>query len=153
AATVEVLVDAGVDFHARLTQGGAEVGAGRDFDFFFLFVQDRDLRHGYNILRRRRCESVAIVHTPPTIGMSEAAVRLAAIRDVHCTAKPLGWKGRDLVSKRVTGWMNVTMLGRGYRFRHATVVADALTRELKDRRFDHLIFTGDATALGFESEF
>jgi 3',5'-cyclic AMP phosphodiesterase CpdA len=86
--------------------------------------------------------------------MSEsAAVRLAHISDVHFTAKPLGWKGRDLVSKRVTGWMNVTMLGRGYRFRHATTVAAVLTGELKERSFDHLIFTGDATALGFESEF
>jgi 3',5'-cyclic AMP phosphodiesterase CpdA len=82
-----------------------------------------------------------------------AAVRLAHISDVHFTAKPLGWKGGDLVSKRVTGWMNVKMLGRGFRFRHATTVAAILVRELKERRFDHLIFSGDATALGFEAEF
>ena len=80
-------------------------------------------------------------------------VRLASISDVHFTAKPLGWKRRDLLSKRIAGWMNVAMLGRGFRFRHAPAIAPILVRELKERRFDHLVFSGDATTLAFESEF
>ena len=82
-----------------------------------------------------------------------ATVRLAHLSDVHITAKPLGWKPRDLASKRVTGWMNVALLGRGFRFRHAPRVTSTLVQELKQRRLDHLIFSGDATALAFDSEF
>lgn len=81
------------------------------------------------------------------------AVRLIHFSDVHITAKPLGWRGRDLASKRFTGWMNLALLGRGFRFRYAPNVAQALVREIKERRPDHLIFSGDATALAFESEF
>jgi 3',5'-cyclic AMP phosphodiesterase CpdA len=80
-------------------------------------------------------------------------VRLAHFSDVHITAKPLGWNRRDFASKRLTGWMNVALLGRGYRFRHATAISRAFIDEVKGRKFDHLIFSGDATALGFEAEF
>ena len=44
------------------------------------------------------------------------------------------------------------MLGRGFRFRSAEKVLDALLADLRDGGFDRLVFTGDATALGFEEE-
>ncbi|MFO0849806.1 MAG: metallophosphoesterase [Gemmataceae bacterium] len=80
-------------------------------------------------------------------------VRLAHFSDVHLTARPLGWRPRDLMSKRVTGWMNVRLLGRGRRFRLAPAVVAALMEEIRDRKPDGLVFSGDATGLGFESEF
>src|SRR5688500_2495733 len=81
------------------------------------------------------------------------AVRLAHFSDVHLTAKPLGFRPRDWVSKRFTGWLNVRVMGRGRSFKHAPAAAAALVRALKDRRLDALVFSGDATGLGFESEF
>lgn len=81
------------------------------------------------------------------------SVRLAHFSDVHLTAKPLGWHPRDLISKRTTGWVNVRLLGRGRSFRHAPRVVAALRRELADRPADALVFSGDATGMGFEAEF
>ena len=80
------------------------------------------------------------------------AVRLAHFSDVHLTTPNLGWKRRDVLSKKVTGWINVKLLGRGKRFRHAPTVVAALVSELKSREFDALVFSGDATKLAFESE-
>jgi 3',5'-cyclic AMP phosphodiesterase CpdA len=80
-------------------------------------------------------------------------VRLAHFSDIHLTAKPLGFKPRDWMTKRFTGWLNVRVLGRGRSFRHAPAVAAALVRAIKERRPDALAFSGDATGLGFESEF
>lgn len=80
-------------------------------------------------------------------------LRLAHFSDVHLTAKPLGWRRRDFASKKVPGWMNVKLLGRGARFKHAPRVVEALRDEIAARGFDHLIFSGDATKLAFENEF
>ena len=80
------------------------------------------------------------------------AIRLAHFSDVHLTTPNLGWKRRDVLSKKVTGWINVKLLGRGKRFRHAPTVVAALVSELKSREFDALVFSGDATKLAFESE-
>jgi 3',5'-cyclic AMP phosphodiesterase CpdA len=79
--------------------------------------------------------------------------RLAHFSDVHLTAKPLGWHPRDWFSKRITGWMNLTLMGRGRRFKQAPAVVKALVREFKERSFDGLAFSGDATGMGFEAEF
>jgi 3',5'-cyclic AMP phosphodiesterase CpdA len=79
-------------------------------------------------------------------------VRLAHFSDVHLTARPLGWTVRDVLGKRTTGWVNIRLLGRGGRFRHAPSVTDVLRRDLAARRFDHLVFSGDATMLGFDAE-
>src|SRR5262245_52685271 len=49
-------------------------------------------------------------------------------------------------------WINLRLLGRGYRFRRAERVLTALTAELRQRAIDHVVFSGDATALGFEEE-
>lgn len=79
-------------------------------------------------------------------------VRLAHFSDVHLTAAPLGWRMRDAFSKRPTGWVNVALLGRGKRFRHANDVTAALRREFVRRGFDQLVFSGDASTLGFGAE-
>jgi 3',5'-cyclic AMP phosphodiesterase CpdA len=79
-------------------------------------------------------------------------LRLAHFSDLHLTATPLGWGVRDVLSKKATGWVNVKLLGRGRRFKHALAVTAALRRDLAARGFDHLVFSGDATTLAFESE-
>jgi 3',5'-cyclic AMP phosphodiesterase CpdA len=78
---------------------------------------------------------------------------LAHFSDVHITAKPLGWQRRDWFSKRLTGWVNYRWLGRARRFREADEVLAGLVADVCRRRPDHLVFSGDATALGFEAEF
>lgn len=85
-------------------------------------------------------------------GGSAPAVRLAHFSDVHVTAPRLGWRAGDWLSRRLTGWMNSRLLGRRRRFRGADQVLGELTADLARRRPDHVIFTGDATTLGFESE-
>jgi 3',5'-cyclic AMP phosphodiesterase CpdA len=80
-------------------------------------------------------------------------VRLAHLSDVHVTTQPLGWRKRDWFSKRLTGWINLRWLGRRYRFRRADEVLRALVAELRQRRPDRVVFSGDATSLGFEAEF
>ncbi|MFO0937519.1 MAG: metallophosphoesterase [Gemmataceae bacterium] len=79
-------------------------------------------------------------------------IRLAHFSDVHLTSPKLGWKRHDVLSKKVTGWINVRWLGRGKRFRHAPTVVAAMIPELKTRGFDALVFSGDATKLAFDSE-
>jgi 3',5'-cyclic AMP phosphodiesterase CpdA len=82
-----------------------------------------------------------------------AAVRLAHFSDVHLTTRPLGWALRDLRSKKLSGWFHLRALGRGRQFRLAHEVARALVTEFRERKPDRLVFSGDATALGFATEF
>src|ERR1043166_4760545 len=79
-------------------------------------------------------------------------VRLAHLSDIHISAVPLGWRKRDWLNKRFTSWLNLRF-GRQQRFARADEVAGRLMEELPGRGIDHVIFSGDATALGFESEF
>ncbi len=81
-----------------------------------------------------------------------AMVKLCHFSDIHLTTRPLGWKVRDLFGKRATGWFNITALGRGGRFKHASSVVDVLRNDFATRGFDRLVFSGDATMLGFDSE-
>jgi 3',5'-cyclic AMP phosphodiesterase CpdA len=74
------------------------------------------------------------------------------VSDVHLTARPLGWRRADWISKRVTSWLNLRVLGRGFRFRHADEVVAALMAQVRENPPDRVIFSGDATALGFEAE-
>ncbi len=74
------------------------------------------------------------------------------------TAPRLDWAPADWFNKRLAAWINFRWLGRRRRFRHGDVVLDILVQELQRQRgphrpLDHIIFSGDATALGFESEF
>src|SRR6516164_69369 len=80
------------------------------------------------------------------------AVRLAHFSDIHVTCRPLGWRREDWFNKRFAAWLNLRVLGRAFRFRCAEVVLAAFMADLRERRPDHLIFCGDATALGFETE-
>jgi 3',5'-cyclic AMP phosphodiesterase CpdA len=79
-------------------------------------------------------------------------VRLAHFSDIHLTARPLGWRVRDALNKRFSGWLNLTVRGRRASFRHADAVSAALRAEFAARGFDQLVFSGDATTLGFPSE-
>jgi 3',5'-cyclic AMP phosphodiesterase CpdA len=81
-----------------------------------------------------------------------AAVRLAHFSDVHVTVRKCAWRRADWFNKRLSAWINLRCLGRGYRFRDTEVVMEALRDDLNQRGFDRAIFSGDATALGFEEE-
>jgi 3',5'-cyclic AMP phosphodiesterase CpdA len=79
------------------------------------------------------------------------AVRLVHFSDVHLAAR-VRWTPRDYLSKKLTGWVNVRVLGRGRRFRHAPAAATALAADLRTRGYDHLVFSGDASTLAFDAE-
>jgi 3',5'-cyclic AMP phosphodiesterase CpdA len=83
---------------------------------------------------------------------STAAVRLAHFSDIHVTTERLGWQRSDWFNKRFPGWLNLKGLGREQRFGDADRVLTAFGEEIRQRRADHVIFSGDATALGFEEE-
>ncbi len=82
-----------------------------------------------------------------------SAVRFVHLSDIHVTARPLGWKAGDWLTKRFPGWINYQLLGRKRRFRQADDVLALLMAEVRACRPDRVIFSGDATALGFEAEF
>jgi 3',5'-cyclic AMP phosphodiesterase CpdA len=79
-------------------------------------------------------------------------IRLVHLSDIHVTARPLGWNRADWFNKRLAAWFNLRGLGRGYRFRHADRVMATLMAELHRSPPDRVLFSGDATALGFETE-
>ena len=86
-------------------------------------------------------------------GNAGRPVRLAHFSDIHLSARPLGFRLGDRFGKRATGWVNLRLLGRGRRFRFAVDVLGALALELATGEFDRLVFSGDATMMGFDSEF
>lgn len=53
----------------------------------------------------------------------------------------------------MSAWINLRFLGRGFRFRSIEQVLASLREDLKQRGFDWVIFSGDATAMGFPEEF
>jgi len=79
-------------------------------------------------------------------------IRLAHLSDIHVTAPELEWRTVDWFNKRFASWFNFRFLGRRYRFRHGDEVLLKLMAELREQNPDRIIFSGDATALGFESE-
>lgn len=83
--------------------------------------------------------------------LEPAPPRLAHVSDIHVTA-PSAWRLEDWLNKRFAAWVNLRVLGRGYRFRRAAEVLTALGRDLDERRPDHVVFSGDATAMGFPEE-
>lgn len=80
-------------------------------------------------------------------------IRLAHFSDVHATVPQLGWTRADWFNKRLTGLFNLRWLGRGRRFSLADAVLAELMAELRRQPPDRVVFSGDATALGFEAEF
>jgi 3',5'-cyclic AMP phosphodiesterase CpdA len=81
----------------------------------------------------------------------EPTIRVAHFSDIHVTARSV-WRPGDWLNKRLSAWVNLRFLGRGRRFRDADRVLRALRDEWLARRPDHLLFSGDATALGFPEE-
>ncbi len=79
--------------------------------------------------------------------------RFLHFSDVHLPVTKLAWTARDLLSKKVIGWTNVKLLGRGHRFRHANTVAAAMIAEARTMELDAMLFSGDATKLAFEEEY
>jgi 3',5'-cyclic AMP phosphodiesterase CpdA len=85
-------------------------------------------------------------------GTTGPGVRLAHFSDVHVAVRDSRWRKRDWFNKRMSAWVNLRVLGRGYRFRHGERVLSALANDRRHRGYDRLLFSGDATALGFEEE-
>jgi 3',5'-cyclic AMP phosphodiesterase CpdA len=79
-------------------------------------------------------------------------IRLIHFSDIHFTTKPLGWRRRDFLTKRLPGWINLRWLGREHRFQYGEEVLNSFREELKREPPDGIIFSGDATGLGFENE-
>jgi 3',5'-cyclic AMP phosphodiesterase CpdA len=86
------------------------------------------------------------------IDAGPTTVRLAHFSDIHVSAPDCTWSRQDWFNKRMAAWLNLRLLGRGVRFRHNERVLSALVRDLKQVGYDRLLFSGDATALGFEEE-
>ncbi len=100
------------------------------------------LRHSFDI----RASTFVIFFGAPM-------VRLAHLSDIHITAPLTDWARADWLNKRLAAWFNFRVLGRRKRFRHANDVLTQLMKELDSRQIDHVVFSGDATALGFKGEF
>ena len=83
----------------------------------------------------------------------QPSVRLAHFSDVHICLNKYPFGMRDIFSKRTAGWVNLRVLGRAHRFRHADLAIRALARDLEARKPDHRVFSGDASCLGFDEEF
>jgi len=79
-------------------------------------------------------------------------IRLAHLSDIHVTAPDCRWRRGDWFNKRLSSWINLRFLGRGQRFAHTDAVLKALRDDLREQHVDHVIFSGDATALGFAEE-
>jgi 3',5'-cyclic AMP phosphodiesterase CpdA len=79
-------------------------------------------------------------------------IRLAHLSDIHICTRELDWQFEDWFNKRLTSWFNYRILGRARRFRNADEVLGRLIAELPGRGIDHVVFSGDATALGFATE-
>ena len=80
-------------------------------------------------------------------------IRLAHLSDPHLTTTGLDWRFRDWFSKRAFSWLNLHAFGRGKHFAQGDHVLGRLGADLTERNFDRVIFTGDASALGFDAEF
>jgi 3',5'-cyclic AMP phosphodiesterase CpdA len=79
-------------------------------------------------------------------------IRLAHISDLHVMASGCRWGRDDWLNKRMAAWLNLRFLGRGFLFRRTDDIVSALMADLRERQHDRIVFSGDATALGFEEE-
>lgn len=80
-------------------------------------------------------------------------MRLVHFSDIHVFDKGAAWTKRDLLSKRLTGWVNNRLLPRGRQFKDAVDVLKRLVDDIYRQKPDLLLFSGDATTLGVEEEF
>ena len=74
---------------------------------------------------------------------------LAHLSDIHLSPMPRA-RRRELLSKRVFGYVN---WHRGRKFVHRREILDLLTRDLIERKPDHIAVTGDLVNLGLPEEF
>jgi 3',5'-cyclic AMP phosphodiesterase CpdA len=88
--------------------------------------------------------------SPPS---AELPVRLVHLSDIHVTVPDPRWKLSDWISKRATGLLNWRWFGRGIAFARADSIVRSITEEVNRHPPDAVVFSGDATALGFEEEF
>ena len=79
-------------------------------------------------------------------------MRFAHFSDIHVSAADSVWRSRDWLNKRMSAWINLRLLGRDKHFRFTDRIVAALVTEWKERNFDRVVFSGDATAMGFEQE-
>ncbi len=80
-------------------------------------------------------------------------MRIAHFTDLHLTVPPSRLPPGGFFSKRVLGWMNLRWFGRYRDFEHVPAVAEALARDLEEVSPDHVVSTGDLTALSLPEEF
>jgi 3',5'-cyclic AMP phosphodiesterase CpdA len=85
-------------------------------------------------------------------GSAAGAIRLIHFSDLHLCAPESHWSLGDWTSKRLAGWVNLSLFGRQKQFALADKVASCLHRELKARDVELCVFSGDASALGFREE-
>jgi len=79
-------------------------------------------------------------------------LRVIHLSDVHVRQRWGGWRPRDFFGKRTTGWLNLTLTHRGRAFRGAAALVGAIAERVQGLRPDLVVFSGDATALGFPGE-
>lgn len=80
------------------------------------------------------------------------AVRILHLSDVHVTAEWSRWRLRNVLSKQPIAWANWRLLGRGKRFADAVAILKRFREEVRSRKPDLVVFSGDAMALGFGTE-
>ncbi len=74
---------------------------------------------------------------------------LAHLSDIHLSPLPRARRS-DLMSKRIMGYVN---WHRGRKYVHRREVLDLVTRDLIERKPDHIAVTGDLVNLGLPEEF
>jgi 3',5'-cyclic AMP phosphodiesterase CpdA len=84
--------------------------------------------------------------------MSVRPLRLAHFSDIHLTSDCYSWRREDWFNKRLAAWLNLKVCGREYRFRHGSKVMAAMCKDLLVRKPDWRVFSGDASAMGFDEE-
>lgn len=80
------------------------------------------------------------------------ALRVIHLSDVHVQQRRAGWRPRDFLGKRATGWLNLTLSRRGRRFRGAEHLVHRIAKHVATLKPEFIVFSGDATALGFPAE-
>lgn len=74
------------------------------------------------------------------------------VSDIHINTRKNPWGLKSLFSKSLTGWINLKLLGRGRQFKHTEKIIPAMRADIALQKTDCLVFSGDASALGFEDE-
>ncbi len=74
---------------------------------------------------------------------------LAHLSDIHLSPMPRARRS-DLMSKRILGYVN---WHRGRKYVHRREVLDLVTRDIVERKPDHIAVTGDLVNLGLPEEF